>query len=67
MKIRLEQRKIIEDKTEKEKHEKFVLELRERVKIEELERYRVRRDLQKRREEEREYLEFQKFKKRRKS
>ena len=66
MKIRLERRKMSEDKTEKEKHEKFILELREKVKIEEMERDRVRRHLQKRRAEEREYFEFQKFKKRRK-
>ena len=40
MKIRLERRKMSEDKTEKEKHEKFILELREKVKIEEMERDR---------------------------
>ena len=53
-----------EDKTEKEKHEKFILELREKVKIEEMERDRVRCHLQKRRAEEN--FEFQKFKKHRK-
>ena len=51
----------------KKKHDTFVMELREKVKIEEMERDRVRRDLKKRREEEREYLEFLKFKKRRRS
>lgn len=51
---------------DKEKHDKFVFEVRERIKIEETERERVRCELKKRREDEKEYLEFQEFKRRKK-
>ena len=60
-------RKKVEERVEKEKREKFVLELRERVTIEETERERVRRELKRRREDEKEYIQFQEFKKRKKS
>ena len=65
-KLRSERRKILDEKMEKERHDKFVVELRERVQIEEMERDRVRCELKRKREREREYLEFQEFKKHRK-
>ena len=56
--------KDLPEKDEKLKHDRYILELRERIKIEETERQRVRHELEKEKEAEKEFFEFQEFKRR---
>lgn len=55
-------KKIETEKKEEEKCDKYISEIRERVKVEELEREKIRNEIKRRRESERDFMEFQEYK-----